>query len=172
MKPDLPFDFDVDAPNATMTINREFAGRRQMVWDCHTQSALLNQWFAPRPLTTKTRSMEFRDGGHWHYAMIMPDGQEYWSRLDYVTIDPIDGYTALDGFSDPTGAINPDLPRATWKVSFSEAGAHTVVRTIVTFASTEDLEKVMAMGMKEGMTSTLERLDDLLEILTKPEMTS
>lgn len=161
------FDIVFDATTNTMTVRRAFDGARQLVWDCHTQSPLLDQWFAPKPLTTKTKSMDFRAGGHWHYAMVMPDGQAFWGRLDYQTINPIDGYTLLDSFCDEDGAINPDLPRANWNVSFKDASGRTLVQTIVTYKSREDLEKVIAMGMKEGMTSTLERLDELLLTLAK-----
>jgi uncharacterized protein YndB with AHSA1/START domain len=72
----LQFDFVVDKDNNTMTIRREFNAGRQRVWDCHTKSELLDRWFAPKPLTTKTKSMDFRAGGHWHYAMIDPNSQE------------------------------------------------------------------------------------------------
>lgn len=162
MKADVQFDFLVDKEKNTLTIRREFAARRQLVWDCYTRSELLDRWFAPKPLTTKTRSMDFREGGHWLYAMVEPGGQEYWGRMDYQTIRPIDGYTALDGFCDDTGALNPALPRSTWKVDFSDLAAHTLVQTVVFYASAEALQQVMQMGMKEGLTSTLERLDELL----------
>ncbi len=165
MKADLQFDFLVDKDNHTMTITREFAAKRQLVWDCYTKSDLLDRWFAPKPFTTKTKSMEFREGGHWHYAMVDPGGQEFWARLDYQTIDPIDSYSAFDGFCDETGALNPDLPRSRWDVSFTEAAGHSIVRTVVTYASAEDLETVVAMGMEAGLTSTLERLDELLATL-------
>lgn len=165
MKADLQFDFDADMETATLTVTREFTAPRALVWDCYTRSELLDQWYAPKPLTTKTKSMDFRDGGHWHFAMIAPDGTEYWSRTDYETIDPIDGYTALDGFTDETGAINPDLPRSSTTLTFNEAGKHTVVRTVVNYNSPEDLQTVIDMGMKEGMESTLERLDELLPTL-------
>lgn len=167
MRPDLQFDFIVDKQNNTMTIKREFAAPRQMVWDCHTKSELLDRWFAPKPFTTKTKSMDFSDGGHWHYAMVDPDGQEFWARLDYKTINPIDGYNALDGFADEDGAPNPDLPRSDWDVTFTDKADHTVVQTIVTYKSLEDLETVVQMGMEEGMTATLNRLDELLIELQK-----
>src|SRR5579859_1150457 len=162
MKPALHFDFVADKSNNTITVKREFAGKRQLVWDCYTKSDLLDRWFAPAPLTTKTKSMDFREGGHWHYAMVDPQGQEYWSRLDYQTIHPIDHYSALDGFSDETGAVNPDMPRSTWKVTFTDASDHTFVQTVVSYGSAEDLDKVIAMGIKEGLASTLDRLDELL----------
>ncbi len=119
----LQFDFVVDQEKSTITIKREFAGKRQLVWDCHTKSELLDRWFAPKPLTTKTKSMDFREGGHWHYAMVDPTGQEYWGRVDYLTIQPIDNYTSFDGFSDATGALRCPGPNG---MSPSRTPTHTL----------------------------------------------
>jgi uncharacterized protein YndB with AHSA1/START domain len=163
----LLFDFIVEKDQMTMTIRREYDAKQQLVWDCHTKAELLDQWFAPKPLTTKTKSMDFREGGHWHYAMIEPGGQEYWGRMDYKSIRPIDNYTAFDGFSDASGTLNPDLPRGEWNVTFKEQGARTLVHTVVSYPSAEALQQVIDMGMKEGLTSTMERLDELLVALSK-----
>ncbi|MEX2132445.1 MAG: SRPBCC domain-containing protein [Pseudohongiellaceae bacterium] len=165
MNPKLQFDFIVDNKTNSITVKREFAAKRQLVWDCHTKSELLDQWFAPKPLITKTASMDFREGGHWHYVMVDPEGTEYWARMDYKTITPIDSYSALDGFSNSKGELNPQLPRATWDAMFTDLKAHTLVQTIVKYNSEADLQTVLQMGMKEGLTSTLERLDELLLIL-------
>ena len=159
---DAQFEFLVDKEKNTITTKRKFAAKRQLVWDCHTKSELLDRWFSPKPLTTKTKFMDFREGGHWLYAMVEPNGQEYWGRMDYQTIRPIDGYTLLDGFCDDTGALNPALPRAAWDATFSDVGAHTLVQTVVSYPSAEALQQVIQMGLKEGLTSTLERLDELL----------
>ena len=163
MTGNLQFDFIVDKEKNTMTIRREFAAGRQLVWDAYTKKELLDQWFAPTPLTTKTKSMEFKPGGHWHYAMVEDNGTEYWGYTEYLTIDPIDNYTALDAFSDESGTINPNLPRAKWNVDFKDKGENAVVETTVTYNSLADLETVVQMGMEEGMKSTMSRLDDLLE---------
>jgi uncharacterized protein YndB with AHSA1/START domain len=163
----LQFDFVTDKVKNTMTVRREFAAGKQRVWDCYTKSELLDRWFAPKPLTTKTKSMDFTEGGHWHYAMVDPGGQEYWARMDYQTIKPIDNYTALDGFCDETGELAPGMPRAHWNVTFSEAAGRTVVQTLVTYNSADELQQVIDMGMKDGLTSTLERLDELLIELGK-----
>ena len=162
MKADLQFDFLVDEQKSTITIKREFAAKRKLVWDCYTKSELLDRWFAPKPLTTKTKFMDFKEGGHWHYAMVEPNGQEYWGRMDYQTIQAIDSYTSLDGFCDDTGALNPAFPRSQWNVNFSDLAGHTVVETLVSYASPEALQQVIQMGLKEGLTSTMERLDELL----------
>ena len=64
MTPILRFDFNADKANGALTIAREFAAGRQMVWDCHTKQELLDQWFAPKGLTTQTKHMDFRESGY------------------------------------------------------------------------------------------------------------
>ena len=167
MKNNLQFDFLADKEKNTLTIRREFRAGRQLVWDAHTKSELLEQWFAPKPLSAKTKSMDFRDGGHWIYAMVEPDGKEHWGRTDYLKINPIDQYTALDAFCDENGEINPKLPRTNRVVSFLDFGTNTIVETIVTYKSLEDLETVLQMGMQEGLASAMERLDELFLTITK-----
>jgi len=166
LNPEALFDFDVNRVTSTITVKREFAAKRQLVWDCHTKSELLDRWFAPKPLTARTKHMDFREGGYWHFAMVTPEGESYWSRLDYERITPIDGYEARDSFSDETGAVNSAMPQARWGVSFTESGPkQTIVSTAIRYASPDDLEKVIAMGLKDGLTSTMQRLDELLASL-------
>lgn len=167
MKNNLQFDFLVDKVKNTLTMRREFLANRQLVWDAYTKSELLEQWFAPKPLTTKTKFMDFREGGYWLYAMVDPNGTEYWGRMDYVKIRPIEMYTGLDAFCDESGVFNPELPRANWEVIFQEKGKNAMVESIVTYNSLSDLETVINMGMEEGMKLTLEKLDELLAKLTK-----
>ncbi len=163
----LQFDFLVDKEKNTITVKREFVAGRSLVWDCYTKSELLDQWFAPKPFTTKTKSMDFSEGGHWTYAMVDPEGTEYWGRTDYTKIQPIDFYYSLDAFCDAEGNVNPDMPRAEWVVTFSDLNSNALVQTIVTYKSLADLETVIQMGMEEGLKLTLEKLDELLLVLNK-----
>ena len=165
MAPDLRFEFVADKSRHSITVTREFNAQRQLVWDCYTKSELLDQWFAPTPLTTRTKHMDFREGGYWHFAMITPDDQVFWNRLDYKTINPIDGYTARDGFCDEAGTVNLDLPGSDQEVSFVAQDKRTVVTTVVQYASAESLQAAVDMGLEGGIASTLARLDALLPTL-------
>lgn len=165
MKSNLQFDFLVDKDNNTITVKREFAAPRQLVWDAYTKSELLDQWFAPKPWKAKTKTMDFREGGYWLYAMCGPEGEEHWGKMDYKHIEPIESYTAQDGFCDAEGNINPELPQADWIVHFEDRSEKTLVNNIVTYKSLTELETVIKMGMKEGLTMTLEGLDELLDQL-------
>lgn len=163
----LQFDFIADKEKNTLTIVREFAAEKHLVWDCYTKQELLDQWFAPKPFTTKTKSMDFRNGGHWHYAMIAPEGEEYWGYTEYHDVNPKESYRTIDSFCDSEAKINEDLPTAKWLVSFNDKGKNATVTTLVQYASLNDLETVINMGMEEGMMSTLEKLDELLATLKK-----
>lgn len=167
MKNNLQFDFIADKEKNTLTIRREFKANRELIWDAYTKKELLEQWFAPKPLTTKSKDMDFRAGGQWLYAMVEPNGTEYWGRMDYLTINPIDSYSALDAFCDAEGNINPELPRAKWEITFTDHNDNSIVTTVVHYNSLNDLETVLKMGMQEGLTATLDSLDELLATMMK-----
>ncbi|MES2458642.1 MAG: SRPBCC domain-containing protein [Bacteroidota bacterium] len=167
MNSNLQFEFLVDKETNTLTVKREFAADRQLVWDAYTKSELLEQWFAPKPWKAKTKTMDFRKGGHWLYAMCGPEGEEHWGRMDYLEIQAIDSYTALDYFCDSDGNLNEELPQATWDAQFEGLAENTLVKTVVTYKSLNDLEAVINMGMKEGLTIAMEGLDELLVTLNQ-----
>ncbi|QOD61249.1 SRPBCC domain-containing protein [Polaribacter haliotis] len=158
-------DFKVNKENNTITIQRKFSASRQLVWDCYTKPTFLEQWFAPKPLTAKTKTIDFSEGGYWLYAMMEPNGTEHWGRTDFIEIKPIEFYKSLDGFCDENGKINPEMPRAKWYVKFIDLNEASNVETIITYNTLKDLETVINMGMREGLASALKRLDELLTTL-------
>ena len=158
----LLFDFRVDKKNSEIKISRELPGELDLIWNCFTKSEILDQWFAPKPLTTFTKSIDFREGGHWHYAMIDPAGKEYWGYTEYIKIEKHNYYTTFDAFSNENGDVNKDLPRASWIVSFAKKGENTLVEMQITYPSLSDIETVIKMGMEDGMRSTLQKLEELL----------
>ncbi len=162
MNPNLLFDFTADKEKNTLHIKREFAASKQLVWNCFTQSELLNQWFAPAPFVAKTKSFQFNEGGHWHYAMVSPDGTEHWAWTGFTNITPIDHYTCTDAFCDIEGNLNNELPQAKWEVDFLDHGNNTIVDIIIQYKSLADLETIINMGMIDGMTAIYTQLDQLL----------
>ena len=78
MSTNLAFDFSVNKETNTITVKREFAAELSLVWDAYTKSEILDQWWAPKPWKARTKTMEFREGGYWHYAMVGPAGEEHW----------------------------------------------------------------------------------------------
>jgi len=162
MSKNLAFDFKVDKENKTITVKREFAADTSLVWDAHTQSEILDKWWAPKPWKARTKTMDFRDGGYWLYAMVGPGGEEHWSRSDYSGIKAQKGFTWHDAFTDENGNIDKNMPRSKWEISFTNNGTVTAVEYRISYNDIAQLEKTIEMGFKEGFTMGLENLDELL----------
>lgn len=155
-------DFSVNQENKTITIKREFAAELPLVWDAFTKSDILDQWWAPKPWKARTKSMDFREGGHWHYAMVGPQGEEHWALVQYRTIQVQKKFTGLDAFADAEGNVNSNLPQSQWEVTFADKGQETLVEYNIAFDDLAQLEKTLQMGFKEGLTIAMQGLDELL----------
>jgi len=151
-----------DLDNKKINVVREFDAPVEKVWRAWTERELLDQWWAPRPWKAVTQSMNFRDGGTWLYYMEGPDGSRHYCRADYSSVVPNKSYKGLDAFCDEKGNINTDFPRMNWQVDFKKADDATRVEVEISFASVEDLEKIIEMGFKEGFAAAHNNLDELL----------
>ncbi|GGM74971.1 hypothetical protein GCM10010967_03080 [Dyadobacter beijingensis] len=163
MNSNLVMNFSVDKENNRVNVEREFAAPVGKVWAAWTQSELLDQWWAPRPWKARTKSMDFREGGTWLYAMVGPEGEEHWSKADYLTINAQKSFSAIDAFCDSEGNLSPDFARSTWTNTFTEADGKTTVSVSIQYDKYEDIQQIMEMGFKEGFTMALGNLDELLE---------
>lgn len=151
-----------DTANKKLVVVREFDGTTADVWKAWTESELLDKWWAPRPWKANTKKLDFKPGGFWLYCMEGPNGEKQWCRVDFKSIDPQNSFTSDAIFSDEEGNKAGDFPVMHWKNIFSKSGAGTKVTAEVSFDSEADLEKVVAMGFKEGFTMAHGNLDELL----------
>ena len=157
------FEFSVDRENNSISVQREFDAPLAVVWDAYTKSEILDQWWAPKPWKARTKSMDFREGGRWIYAMAGPEGEEHWAVADYKKIEPQKMFSGLDAFADANGNVNKDMPQSEWKVKFFDKGQTTLVTIDINYGSLSQLEETIKMGFKDGLRIAMEGLDDLLE---------
>jgi uncharacterized protein YndB with AHSA1/START domain len=160
MKNDLLLDFIVDKTAKKVFINREFAADLSLVWDAFTKQEILDQWWAPKPWASKTKIMNFEVGGRRFYAMVSPEGQEHWSIQKYTSISPKTNFKMSNAFADKDE--NPELPGSDWDFNFSEQNGTTKVSVTIYNESLARMEKMVAMGFREGFTMCLQQLDELL----------
>lgn len=155
-------NFNVDKVNKKINVEREFAASLDKVWSAWTKAEWLDKWWAPKPWKAQTKSMDFKVGGRWLYAMVSPEGEKHWSFADFKSIDPKHSYSLVDGFCDENGKLNTDFPQTNWTNTFREIGDSTTVHIELKFDTVEGMEKLIETGFKEGFTMGLSNLDDLL----------
>jgi uncharacterized protein YndB with AHSA1/START domain len=94
-------DFIVDKQTKTVSITKEFAAELSLVWDAYTRAELLDLWWAPKPLTSQTKVMNFKVGGRRFYAMVSPEGDELgWVIQKYSSITPRTNFKLFNAFAD------------------------------------------------------------------------
>lgn len=165
MTNDLLFDFTVDKSKKTVHVTREFDAELSLVWDAFTKPEILDQWVAPKPWTAKTKHMNFETGGRRFYAMISPEGHERWAIQQFKSITPKTNFKMFNTFADKDE--NMELPGSDWDFNFTEEGERTIVNITIYNESLERMEKMIAMGFKEGYAASMQNLEALLATLSK-----
>lgn len=163
-------EFIVNKETKTVSITKEFDAERDLVWDAYTKPELLDQWWAPKPFSSRTKVMEFREGGRRFYAMVSPEGAERWSVQKYTSITPKTNFKYFNAFAD--AEENLDLPGSDWDFNFSEENGKTKVSVSIYNESLERLEKMVEMGFKEGTAAHLQNLEELLAKLSEEKQTA
>ncbi|WP_343635442.1 SRPBCC domain-containing protein [Fluviicola sp.] len=161
----LLFDFTVDKSSKMVFVNKQFDAELDLVWDAFTKQEYLDQWWAPKPWTSRTKVMDFKVGGKRFYAMVSPEGQEHWSIQEYTAINPKTNFKYLNAFADKDGT--PNLPGSNWDFNFSEENGITRVDISIYNESLERMEQMIEMGFQGGFTMTLNELDQLLPTFKK-----
>ena len=170
----LLFNFEVDKSTNKVSVTKDFDAAVSLVWAAFTTQELLDQWWAPKPLLSKTKYMNFTVGGKRFYTMLSPEGEELgWQIFEYTSISPITHFTCLSYFADSDETPHP--PPATWDLRFSEknTGAAeqrltdiTTVSITIYNESFERLERLLD-GFTQGMKMSLSNLENLLATLSK-----
>lgn len=152
-----------DFKEKSILISREFDAPVKNVWNAFTQSKILDQWWGPSPWRAETKSMNFTPNGFWLYAMIGPQGEKHWGRMNYLAIDDQKSFDLEDVFCDENGNINKELPVSTGQMVFTPIQNGTRVNFKMVYPSESDLRKIIEMGFEQGITICLDQLENLFE---------
>ena len=158
-------DFIVDKPTKTVCVTAEFEAGLDLVWDAYTKPELLDQWWAPKPMASRTKHMNFEVGGRRFYAMVSPEGGERWLLQKYTSITPKTNFKLFNAFADENE--NPELPGSDWDLNFSEQAGTTKVIVSIYNESLERMERIVEGGFREGTMAQLQNLEELLARLSQ-----
>lgn len=162
-------EFIVDKAKKMVYITAEFDAPRDLVWDAYTRPELLDQWWAPKPFSSRTKVMDFKEGGRRFYAMVSPEGQERWVLQQFKSITPKSNFKLFNAFADENE--NLELPGSDWDFNFIDQGETTKVSVSIYNESLERLERMIEMGFIEGTEAQLANLNELLAKLSRAQET-
>ena len=156
-------DVRKDTETLTMTITAEFDAPIDRVWRLWEDPRLLERWWGPPTYPATMIEHDLVPGGRVHYSMTGPEGDTHHGWWLVIAVDAPHRLEFEDGFADENGEPNPDLPTMRGLVTLTgRAGGGTRMAIESRFASTEDMEQILAMGAEEGMMAAMSQMDDLL----------
>ncbi len=95
--------------------------------------------------------------------MTGPEGDQphVWWRV--LSVGGPYSLTFEDGFADDTGNPDPEMPVMTIGVTLRVLPAGGTLMVVTTpFPTTEAMDRMLAMGMEEGMAAAVSQIDSLL----------
>lgn len=158
-----------DTENKALIVEAVVNAPKEKVWSLYADRASFEKWWGPEGWQTTVKEFDFRPGGRIHYDMHCIDtnqgewyDQHAWGIMDIENINEGTSFAYQDAFSDESGSVNPELPTMQCTNELVEEGGKTRIISTIIAKTAEQLEEVLKMGIEEGWSSQLDKLDALL----------
>lgn len=163
MDPAFDPSFDPGAPDdRRLTIVRQFAAPRALVWRTFTDPYHLSRWWGPAGYTNPVCEVDLRPGGIWRNVMRSPDGRDFPVDSVYLEIVPPERLVYRN--RAPRGAAFGDNPPPSFVrvLTFEEVAGGTRLTLEAFFDTAANREAVVGRGFAAGTEESFVRLDALL----------
>lgn len=151
-----------DLENLTMTFVAEFDAPVERVWQVWEDPRQLERWWGPPGWPATFTRHDFTVGGESRYYMTGPDGEKSSGWWEMTAIDAPHRLAFDDGFADDNGEPLRDSMVTTMTVTLEDIGGRTRMTNTGRFSDTAEFEKMLGMGMEEGMKLAVGQIDAIL----------
>jgi uncharacterized protein YndB with AHSA1/START domain len=156
--------FIVEPGKQDVTIIREFDAPRELVFKAFTDPALYVKWLGPRGYAMKLEKFEPRSGGSWRFIHKNLEGMEFGFHGVYHEVLPPELLIDTFEFEGLPERGHVSLESA----KFEELpGEHTKLIMHSVFLTVADRDGMVASGMEEGVSDSMEKLAELLDEIKK-----
>lgn len=158
-----------DLENKKLVVEFTANGPIDKVWKAYADKEWFEKWWGPEGWETTTKEFDFKPGGRVHYDMKCVDenqgewfGQSSWGMMVIESVEDGKSFTYRDYFSDENGTLNEEMPALKVTNEFIEEDGKTKIVSTSYANSAEQIEQLIKMGMIEGFSSQLNKLDKLV----------
>ncbi|MEO9181556.1 MAG: SRPBCC domain-containing protein [Acidimicrobiales bacterium] len=151
-----------DPDALTLTLVAEFDASSSRVWEVWEDPRQLERWWGPPTYPSTFTRHDFVVDGESRYYMTGPGGDQPhgWWRINVIDkphrLDFDNGLAGDDG--EPALGVAP-MPSY---VTFEAIDARTRMTVVTAYVDVAQMEKMLAMGMKEGMHGAASQIDSIL----------
>ncbi len=151
-----------DPDKLTMTMVAQFDASPEQVWEVWQDARKLERWWGPPTYPATFTRHELVVGGQSRYFMTGPAGEKSrgWWRID--GIDRPRGIEFANGLAGEDGEPTPEIEPMAGRMVLEEQDGGTRMTVVTTFTDVEQMQKMLSMGMQEGMAAAIGQIDALL----------
>ncbi len=117
-----------DPATLTMTVVAEFSVPLQRLWDAYADPRQLERFWGPPTYPARFTRHDMFPGGRSEYTMTGPDGDVSRGYWEYLAVDPMRSFEVRDGFANPDGSANSQMPSMRMVFTFSATDAGSQVQ--------------------------------------------
>ena len=137
-------------------VTRVFDAPRELVWKTYTEPEHLRQWMlGPDGWSMEVCEIDLRPGGASRFAWRTDDGSELTIAGVHREVEPPERLVSTESWG-------PEWPEALNTIVFSEEDGRTTLSITVLYPTQEARDAALATGMTDGMTMSLDRLEEIL----------
>src|SRR5664279_4253230 len=151
-----------DTEALTLTVVADFVATPRRLWDAYLDPRLLERFWGPPTYPALFTRHDGCVGGRSEYAMTGPDGDVSRGYWEWLTVDELKGFEVRDGFANPDGTANQQMPSMRMSFAFEATPSGSRVSTTTYFNSLDELDKLLGMGMEQGMSEAMGQMDAVL----------
>jgi uncharacterized protein YndB with AHSA1/START domain len=151
-----------DPAALTMTVVADFPVPVQRLWDAYADPRQLELFWGPPTYPARFTRHDMYPGGRSEYVMTGPDGDESRGYWEFLAVDPTQSFEVRDGFANPDGSANSEMPSMRMVFHFTATADGSQVSTTTHFTSVSDLDQLVAMGMEQGMREAMAQMDAVI----------
>jgi len=146
----------------TLTLTAEYRASIDRVWKMWSDPRRLERWWGPPTYPATFVEHQLTPGARVTYFMTGPKGDRHHGWWRIVSVGAPSSLELEDGFADARGEPDLAAPTTTMRVTLIENEGTTTMTIVSRFASVAHMEKLVAMGMVEGITAAVGQMDALL----------
>lgn len=151
-----------DPAALTLTAVADFPVPVERLWAAFANPRILERFWGPPTWPATFTRHDMKVGGRSQYHMTGPEGQRSGGLWEFLAVEPGRRFVVSDHWADEAGEPNLNLPSTRMEVVFEATPQGSRFVSTSRFASVEQMEDVLKMGVVEGMSSAMSQIDAVL----------
>ena len=151
-----------DTEALTLTVIGDYPVGVDRLWEAYADPRQLEKFWGPETWPATFTRHDMKPGGRSEYYMTGPDGATSRGWWRFLAVEKGRRIEVEDGFSDDEGRPNDSMPTMRMVFTFEPTSNGSRFTSVTSFPSIEAMQRLVEMGMIDGLRSAMGQLDAVL----------